>query len=229
MSTSDRGRMQKLHRQKLQKQPKLTWFIVPEGIINYVDVSVVALASSALSRVRQFDINVPKACFDGMLERAAMHPGYSPRAWDSRELRVRDMCLCVEAEGGGSAGWPRMRVTRCVLQDAALQAGSPLLVRRYHRSVLPLPEFPHDRPIDSACRIRRLRLRIHRAASLVFESLACSDTQQQQQQQQQRRVRVEIDLSACRESDAKDLQRTVENTVQVVLLGMRSKVATQSV
>jgi len=78
--------------------------------------------------------------------------------------------------------------------------------------------------------VRRLKLRIHRAAVLVFESLAEDETPGAGREQ--RRARVEIDLAgpfpnpASRQVDnVRDLQRTVENTIQVVLMGMRAKVA----
>ena len=238
------------------QQGPAMWFLQPCGIVNFVDISVAEPSLLPLpGRARGFSLNVPAASFEAMLDRASQHPGYSPRSWDVREIRSMDACISFEAservqqqqqqqqqqgqQGQGQQG-PKLRVYRNVLQDAMVLPGTSILVRRYHRTLLPLPAFPHDRPVDSVCRARRLKLRVNRSAALVFESIAEEEqgSGSGRGSTAQRRVRIEVDLgmlsaaAAARGpppdnagSSLRDLNRTVENTIQVVMLGMRPKVA----
>ena len=215
---------------------RLAWFLRSQSAststpVNFVDVSVVTAAEGTES-ARVFGLDVPKDAFDRMMERAAKHPGYSARSVDLHETRTRDSVLSFEVGGGGGNGVPqatRIRVTRSCLVDASVLQGSPLLVRRYQRTPLQLPMFPHSVVPHSSYRARRVMLRIHRNAKLVFESRISDDCVGRQQQQQQRRVRVEVELRPqMGEKELLDLQRTVENTIQVVLLGYRALVGGQS-
>lgn len=199
---------------------RVAWFLrqQPGATINFVDVSIVASASHGPGGCRIFDLDVPEDAFDKMMERAAKHPGYSASSLDLREIRTRDTTLSFEMDKATHAP-AKVRVTRSSLVDACQLQGSQLLVRRYQRTPLQLPMFPHSAAPHTLYRARRLLLRIHRFARLVFESRA-SDAGRST-----RRVRVEIELRPnLGDADIADLQRTVENTIQVVLLGYKALV-----
>jgi hypothetical protein len=235
--------------------PHVAWFLRPHGLVNFVDVSVFEPQQQqqepcgAAGRVRAFLLDVAPDRFGAMLDRAALHPGYSARSWTAHELRVRDMLLSYECEAAAAGSsstnagactnagaGTKVRAHRAVLQDATVLPGTSLLVRRYHRAPLPFAAFPHDRPADGKCRVRRLVLRIHRNARLVFEARK-DDTLHGQTM----RAHIEIELDAATtpttahrtpllqqqlqlQQQQHDLQRTVENTIQVVLMGMQPKV-----
>lgn len=193
--------------------------------VNYVDISVANVGGSIGNGTdaQVFWLDVPKDAFDRMIERAAKHPGYTARSVDVHETRTRDATLSFEFENGRPT---RIRLTRSCLADASVLQGSSLLVRRYQRVPLQLPMFPHSVAPQSSYRARRVLLRIHRFARLVFES-RISDNKQGSQPQ--RRVRIEVELRPSMvERELVDLQRTVENTIQVVLLGCRALVGGQN-
>ena len=180
-----------------------------------VDISFVSTTMST-SRLSEYDVNVPKDTFLQMIERAAMHQGYSARPVDVHELHVRNFSLSYENNN-------KLRVLRHGLIDATILPGTPLLVRRYNRAALQLPAFPHQDPIQ--WRIRRLQLRVHNRARLLFETKRQADDESARDQL---RVRLEIDLGMLKDTEKADLQRTVENTIQVVLLGQRPRVCNRN-
>jgi hypothetical protein len=95
--------------------------------------------------------------------------------------------------------------------------GTPLVVRTYHRETLPFCAFPCDAQLHDVRRVRRLELRVHARARLIFEASSSSSTTPPV-----RGVRLEVDVGgAWDEDDDDDLRRTVENTIQNVMLRMR--------
>ncbi|GAX85680.1 hypothetical protein CEUSTIGMA_g13094.t1 [Chlamydomonas eustigma] len=179
------------------------------GVVTHTTVTVLASGpdeqvDGALVAITGVD----KAEFSELLERAARHPGYTASQEDLVEATWRDLRLVYPTRGAA-------RLHRASLLSANLLPGAHLLVRKYRMDPLPFCEFPCDRDDEvHTRRIRRLELRVHRRATLVFDvdpDDAC------------RRVRIEIRRGEC---DEDDLRRTVENTVQVVLLGMPRRVGT---
>lgn len=213
---------------------------------NVAEVAVVAEedAGDCGSFLRRFALDVPRSEFEKMLERASRHRGYSGRQRDVHETVTRDTTLQTWEDEGGRQ---QARVVRRRLVEARTMDGTPLLVRTYRREALPFSAFPCDAPVQSRRRVRRLELRVHRRARLVFEvsastSTSCADDADPGASCCARRVRLEIELTApppvprggsmavrdfrgspgtAEDAELADLRRTVENTIQVVLLGLR--------
>jgi hypothetical protein len=183
-----------------------------------------------------------------MLRRAAAHAGYTGRAHDHFEYKTRDVTLTVPhskrevppsnrevplsaaslrevPQGSAEPSEQPCTVTRRRLLEhrpmiaEGTNTSSPsLLVRAYRTDRMPFCAFPCDAPLHSAVRRRRLELRVHARARLVFDvGLSMFPAAPEPA----RRVRLEIDVAgALGGRDLDDLRRTVENTVHVVLLGM---------
>lgn len=185
--------------------------------------------------VARAQLNVPPDTFDAMLERAAKHRGYFGGQHDVHEIVTRDAVLqqsshCSSGHSGhqGHSGQPgqgpdpaRARVIFKQLVEARPFEGTPLLVRTYHRKIQPFSAFPCDAPVHSKRKIRRLKLKVHQDAHLVFDVMV-SDPQggygiECMSNRVVRRVYLEIEK---RDKSDPDLRRTIENTIQVVMLGM---------
>jgi hypothetical protein len=193
-----------------------------------------------------YSTDVPAAHFHAMLRRAAMHAGYSARQLDVVEYCARDVTLRMPTGCLGCPGCPgcpgclnetsgatthahahahaHATVTRRRLSEAhpltsggACPPGVALLARTYRIDHMPFCAFPCDAPLHSARRTRRLELRVHARARLVFETSAplCGFSGRVV-----RRVRLEVDVGGDVARDLSDLRRTVENTTHVVLLGL---------
>lgn len=166
-------------------------------------------------RVRAYDTNVPQHVFDAMLERAARHRGYSPiqeHQQDVHTYRSDNVTLEIFSDKQTA------RVTRSTLLDERAIPGTALVERTFLRSEpLPLYMFSCVRHTCAETKSRRLVLRVHQRARLVFEvvqELGCGDAARCT-----RRVKIEVDGDR---NDA-DLQRTLENSIHVVLLGQNPK------
>ena len=127
----------------------------------------------------------------------------------------------------------RARVISKQLVEARPFEGTPLLVRTYHRTIQPFSAFPCDAPVYSTRKVRRLILKVHRDARLVFETMISDDVMSnrscpleipeipfEKRGEAVRRVYIEIEKRGGGNADAAILRRTIENTIQVVLLGM---------
>ena len=238
------------------------------------DVSVVrggTTVGPAGRRATAYDLDVPKALFDAMFERAARHAGYSAVQTDYRQLRVGDLFLTVLVPQKGqqqapAAHTPLQRVYRKTLVDCEVlydgggssssssnsnSKGPKLLFRSYRRVQLPYSSFPCDIVPDSIRRVRCLSLRVNPRTSLLFEVVQEEDEDDSEPTGPRgadgsaprgadgsaprgadgsaprgggalpfRRVRVEMDVQRGAVEDD-DVRRTVQNTIQVVLLGMK--------
>jgi hypothetical protein len=123
--------------------------------------------------------------------------------------------------------------------------GPKLLFRSYRRVQLPYSSFPCDIVPDSIRRVRCLSLRVNPRTSLLFEVVQEEDADDSEPAGPLgadgsaprgadgsaaprgaggavpfRRVRVEMDVQRGAVEDD-DVRRTVQNTIQVVLLGMK--------
>jgi hypothetical protein len=122
--------------------------------------------------------------------------------------------------------------------------GPKLLFRSYRRVQLPYSSFPCDIVPDSIRRVRCLSLRVNPRTSLLFEVVQEEDADDSEPTGPLgtdgsaprgadgsaprgaggavpfRRVRVEMDVQRGAVEDD-DIRRTVQNTIQVVLLGMK--------
>jgi hypothetical protein len=230
------------------------WFLRDRS--NFVDISYMTeWIKDDHEGIAKGSLNVPKDAFDAMLERAAKHRGYFGNQHDVHEIVTRDAVLNLFSGGmpqnllsDPPAGDPqklhqntsvsgtecaRARVISKHLVEARPFEGTPLLVRTYQRTVQPFSAFPCDAPVYSKRKVRRLDLKVHRDARLVFETMI-SDTGDVMSNHRWpegpalaelpfgkrnvvRRVYLEIEK---RGGQAPDLRRTIENTIQVVLLGM---------
>jgi hypothetical protein len=226
-----------------QTQTQLgSWMLEASGdsSFNHAEVTVARRCAGDSADARMYETDVPEAEFAAMLKRAAAHPGYSATAWHAYEVTSQgDVTLSYEQRGlsvvdenqqpqqlekdrdkdRDAASSPLcVRVTRKQLVSA-LDAPPGLLMRRYNRARLPVSEFPCEQPVLRARHVRRLTLRVHRLARLVFET----EHSRNGPDTVSRSVRVEVDVGGCGRGArmAEDLQRTVQNTVHVVLLGMR--------
>lgn len=159
------------------------------------------------------NIDVPPAAFEAALTRAARHPGYVPR----RHRHSVEHVGALERldEGGGRVS---VCARRCL--GATRLPGAPVVALQYEETRLPIAAFPCDARPHDVRRVEALALRVHRRARLVFEA---HHGQDHPQGAVTRTVRIDVDLRDLREDLAsqglRDLTRTVENTVHVVLMG----------
>ena len=192
------------------------WFL-KDSKANFVDISFFnGWVEDPEEGIARASLDVPKDAFDAMLERAAKHRGYFGHQRDVYETVTRDAIL---HQWVVQPPIMNARVITKQLVEAQPFDGTPLLVRTYQKSVHPFSAFPCDAPVHSNKRIRRLELRVHRDACLVFETMIASSSSTVV-----RRVRLEIEKkwrgSGGGGGSCGDLQRTIENTIQVVLMGM---------
>lgn len=204
--------------------------------------------TDASGRVKVYDVDVPEPLFRAMLERAARHRGYAPSSQDLHAY-TNDAArfeLTIDPEGSAP---PVGRVWRSTLLEEREIPGTPLVERVYSRThPLPLYMFSCNGGAGTAStKARRLILRVHKRARLVFEVVtipAGADADAtidavagaggagaqggRKHESIARRVRIEIECDretgdgTSRSLDA-DTRRTVENTIQVVFLGQNPK------
>ena len=208
----------------LEPQP-LPWFLRPhESGANMVEVAYASsFAQTGGGATTYVCTDVPKAEFDAMLARAAKHEGYKGRQRDVREFKVRDVALAIQQHERGAVGVERRSVCEVRKMD-----GTALVTRLYRREALPFSAFPCDAELHDVRRVRRLELRVHARARLVFEA---SKSELSATGEVVRGVRLEIDVGARTAAhqhnnnaeDWEDLRRTTENTIQNVLLGLRPR------
>jgi len=183
----------------------------------YVEIAYSRLVRDN-GRIKVYDSNVPKEMFDAMLERAARHKGYCASWVDLHVFHSSNVTLEEYVNINRLAC-----VTKRKLVEERPLAGCPFVERAFTQMTnLPLTAFSCG-TLCGVVKMRRLQLRVHARAHLVFEvaSVPAGDGAGASVSDCIRRVRVEIS-DADRHGDA-DIQRTVENTVQVVLLGQSPK------
>ena len=171
-----------------------------------------------------YSADVPPESFRAALRRAARHRGYTARQSDLRVYVSGEHTLELptapedRVAGAGRSRAHEARVTRTRVLSAHELPGAPLLACTLQRDALPFSRFPCGAPVHDARVTRRLSLRVHRRARLVFETHRSDGAAPLV-----RSVYIAIDLDpAGLAEDMDDLRRTVENTVHVVLLGARA-------
>jgi hypothetical protein len=209
----------------------LPWFLQPHCGRTQVDVSVAWPLFELADGSAGYSADVPATLFRTMLRRAAAHAGYTGRAHDHFEYKTRDVTMTVPAASPSPCEPCAVTRRRLVEHRPMIAEGTlghtndhnpTLLVRAYRTERMPFCAFPCDAPLHSAVRRRRLELRVHARARLVFDvGLSMFQREFSVAPEPARRVRLEIDVAgALGGRDLDDLRRTVENTVHVVLLGM---------
>lgn len=151
------------------------------------------------------------ATFEGMLERAARHMGYKVSSCDLIETRVFDLYVIQSHH--------QTRVTRKRMIRSRVVSNMPLEIRTFSNSRCTLAAVPCDESISAdSVKLRRLELRMHAHARLVFE------TRSGNSHPEIYRAFIEIhDIHSKKTFDDPDLMRTVHNTVRVVFLGQQGK------
>ena len=198
-----------------------------------------------------YDTNVPKDAFQEALKRAVLS-GYRPaftqqhsaeaasqaRHSDLKVYRARDMIMEAQVdaqqpqphEGGGAPLPARHRVLcRRLLQAYDLPGGAPVLACLYAQDRMPFHAFSCGAHLHDVRRVRRLVLRMHGRANLVFEV----SQKDQPGAAVVRTIRIEVALPAAtgpqRVADGDGsavraarsdsaLKRCVEQVVQTVMM-----------
>ena len=190
--------------------------------------------SDVSGRVKAYDADVPRELFDAMLERAARHKGYSASSQDLHVYRNDNATMefvgsSSSSSSSGSSGSGSSssssggRVWRSTLIGEREIPGTFLVERTFMRSApLPLYMFSCAQHNGVYLKVRRIVLRVHKCARLIFEVASAPGAGEGGDAMAfSRRVRVEI--TGDQDSDSADIKRTVENTIQVVILGQQPK------
>jgi hypothetical protein len=170
--------------------------------------------------------DIDAAAFDAMLDRAARHSGYSVSSRNFHETRSR--AICMQQQNNNS----QRRVMQQTLLRARNVPGMPLQIRTFARTHRSMAAFPCDSPESAiTVKVRRLELRMHARARLVFETRSSSSSSSSSSASCVRRAFIEIQLVPGASSIPDDLMQTVENSVRVVFLahpGKRGKIVPNS-
>lgn len=219
--------------------PHVPWFLrAPPDMVGGATLAVVSWATVLSSDARgtmYLGTDVPLGVFLAMIERAARHDGYKGCQRDIREIVAGDVCLSIAQQQQHEQQQQQhfFACERKALCEVREMPGTPLVVRTYRRERLPFAAFPCDAVPDRTSRVRRLELRVHGRARLVFD-VAAGDDGDQGGVVVVRSARLEIDLIPrgfshtadgrdASTSDWDDLRRTTENTIQNVFLGMKPR------
>ena len=159
------------------------------------------------------NVNIPKHDFERMMKRAASHSGYTATQKDIYECHFADGTVLNYDEGSS-----RMWALRKELKDYVCD--SQLMMRKLMITKVPMSELSCSEQVVSRKFVRRLYLRVHKFAKLVFSVSLAKGVDQEQI----RTVYLEIDARVLCDG----LKRTVQNTVQVVLLGLTPRIAARS-
>lgn len=163
--------------------------------------------------------DIQSDAFDAMLDRAARHMGYSVSSRDYLETRSHDLCICQQQQQ------QQMRVWQRTLVQARMVSGLPIQIRTFQRAQRSLAAFPCDSPESAVTvKVRRLELRMHARARLVFETRSSSNSSSSSSSIPfHRQAFIEIQLLPGQTALPQDLMFTVENSVRVVFLGHLGK------
>lgn len=160
------------------------------------------------------NVNIPKHEFEAMMKRAACHSGYTATQKDIYECHFADGTV-LNYDQGSSHMW----VIRKELKDYVYDR--KLMMRKLMSTKVPISELSCCEQIVSKKFVRKLFLRVHKFAKLVFSVSRNSDAKDDEQI---RTVYLEIDARMICDG----LKRTVQNTVQVVLLGLSPRIAART-
>lgn len=170
-----------------------------------------------------YDTDVPRDTFYDIMRRAARHDGYSARYRQFKSYHARDMTFEMGSDHKD------VRVIRRRLLSVHEIPGASLYACVYDSDRrAPMSSFSCGAKLHDVRHVRRLSLRAHRRAKLVFE------VHRNDVGKVVRRVFLEIVLDddgngggggggASLASDMPDLRRTVENTVHLTILSTVAK------
>jgi hypothetical protein len=207
-------------------------------------------ASSSFSRngapsTHAYDMDMPFDSFVDIMERAARHLAYSPRQRISSDYRSRSgMVLEMsdygvhQGQGSENAKWHTRLWEDTHIKSEEL-TGSNTVCLYFRRFSPPLQTFSWAKEdIVDVRNTDKLHLRVNPSSSLVFESSRISTMSESSiststsgttcppsvQNRIVRMVYIVIrDIDKIDQKDRRDVERTVENTVQAVMMGMRLK------
>ena len=187
------------------------WLEPPGGLPAYANFAEVSLYTQRIGE-GVYSINVSREDFSTVMERASRHAGYGPAHSQLKSYHFRDLVL-EKFEGEHN-----IRVTRKRMLAWHELPGAPLYAVMYERNKVPLSAFSCGAEMHDTRYVRRLSLRIHGRAKLVFDAYVNPGGKTV------RRIYLEVSLHPNGlTADMPDLRRTVENTVQAVLMGVRPK------
>ncbi len=159
--------------------------------------------------------------YEAMLDRAARHHGYSVSSRDFLETRSRDLCMQQPLNQQ-----QQVRVTQRTLLRARNLPGLPLQIRTFARTQRTLASFPCDSPESViTVKVRRIELRMHANAKLVFETRSCSSAAAKGSFMRRAFIEIQVPSSSSfgNKGVPEDLMRTVDNSVRVVFMGQQGK------
>lgn len=169
-----------------------------------------------------YDVNMSFEKFTEHMERAAKHLGYSPRRFSAtvhRSLLDGEMIECVEETGGGGVIRAFGEIPLHV-QDLPGSTIVCMYLRRRAPNVLGTFSWRESDILDVR-NVEKLLLRVNSHSTMVFESSVSVATGSVIRQ-----VYITIygiDRVQPGSHTEHDIERTVENTIQAVFMGMRLK------
>jgi hypothetical protein len=189
------------------------WLEPSGGLPAYANFAEVSLYTRRIGN-GVYSVDVPRDLFTTIMERASRHAGYRAAHRQLKSYHSRDLVL-EKCEGGQHED---VRVVRKRVLSWHELPGAPLYAVMYERTRVPFSAFSCGAELQDTRYVRRLSLRVHGRAKLVFDAYANPGGKTV------RRIYVEVSLDPNGLSaDMPDLRRTVENTVQAVLMGVRPK------
>lgn len=191
---------------------------VEEGTFVEIVMLHAAPARSSPTPYRVYETGLSQRTFDTLLSRAVRHRGYTPKAvdaWVTTLAGCEGNVNVVDVISPHPAEEKTLGYETKLVDETSI---APLvLVRRFDRTRVPLSHLPCAQAPVWQARVRRLELRVHEGARLVFECLR--PTLYDRGGDEFRRVRIELEVNHTKTQAHADIARTIENTVQVVFLG----------
>jgi hypothetical protein len=169
-----------------------------------------------------YNVNLPFEKFIEHMERSAKHLGYSPRRYSAvvyRWLIDGENVECVDESGGGGS----VRVSAEIplhVQDLPGSSIVCMYLRRSSPNAIGTCSWSYSDAPD-ARRVEKLLLRVNSHSTMVFESSVSIATGVVIRQIYM--TINGIDKVQPKSHTEQDIERTVENTIQAVFMGMRLK------
>ena len=198
------------------------WLEPPGGLPAGVNFAEVTLFCRRISE-GVYDTDVPKDLFNEIMRRASRHDGYGVKHSQYKSYHTCNTILEV------GASHKDVRVVRRHLLSMHEIPGAPLIACLYDNDFrAAFSSFSCGGKLHDVRHVRRLSLRAHKRARLVFE------VHRNDVGKVVRRVLVEITLDDDHNhhgpslaSDMPELRRTVENTVHLTILASISPATTK--
>jgi hypothetical protein len=196
------------------------WLEPPGGLPHGANFAEVTLFCRRIGK-GVYDTDVPKELFNDMMRRAARHDGYGVKHTQYKSYHTCDTVLEV------GASHKDVRVVRRNLLSMHEIPGAPLIACLYDNDRhAAFSSFSCGEKLHDVRHVRRMSLRAHRRAWLVFE------VHRNDVGKVVRRVLVEIMLDDRGQgpslaSEMPEVRRTVENTVHLAILASMSPTMTK--